>query len=447
MKKNLGEWLSYIESLHPKAIAMGLDRVNAIIARLALKPTFKIITVAGTNGKGSTSAMLENIYLAAGYQVGCYTSPHLLRYNERLRVNRVDVDDEALCRAFAAVEAARLQDPEISLTYFEFGTLAAVWHLMQASIDVAILEIGLGGRLDAVNAFDSDCAVVTNVDLDHQEFLGNTREEIGFEKAGVYRTGKPSICGDDVPPTSLTLYAEQTGAQFLTIGQQFKVTPLEKNWQYFLQKNASESIKAEFPYPALRGNYQLNNAACAVTAVLMLQGKLPVDLSAIQSALQHVFVAGRFEAVRVPLPLHQASTKNQATIIFDVAHNPHAARALKENLEKINVKKPAKTIAVFAMLADKDIAGVVDALKTVIDVWYVADIAEVRGEKADNIAQIIRCNIPQAVIHCFSDASIACEQALKENQFYKAENENDKIVVFGSFYTVAKVKQWLLSQA
>ena len=445
MKKNLGEWLSYIESLHPKAIAMGLDRVNAMIDRMGLAPQFKVITVAGTNGKGSTSAMLENIYLAAGYQVGCYTSPHLLRYNERLRVNQQEVDDEALCNAFAAVEAARLQDTPIELTYFEFATLAAVWHLMQTAIDVAVLEIGLGGRLDAVNAFVPDCAIVTNVDLDHQDYLGDTREKIGFEKAGVYRANKPAICGDDAPPASLTAYAKEIGADFLTISQQFNITALENTWQYCLQKNAHESIKAEFPYPALLGNYQRNNAACAVTAALMLQEKLPMDLAAISTALQRVFVAGRFETVRVPVQ-NNLDKKNQATIIFDVAHNPHAARALKDNLQKLDVKAPAKIIAVFAMLGDKDIAGVVAALKTVIDAWYVADIAQVRGERAENIANIIRSQVPDATITCYRDAAIACGQALIENQFYKAENENDKIVVFGSFYTVASVKAWLLNQ-
>lgn len=443
MNKNLGEWLSYVERLHPKTIAMGLDRVNVMITRMALAPTFRIVTVAGTNGKGSTSAMLENIYHVAGYQVGCYTSPHLLRYNERLRINLQEVDDDALCQAFAAVEAARLVDSPIELTYFEFGTLAAVWHLMQTEIDVAILEIGLGGRLDAVNAFESDCAIVTNVDLDHQDYLGDTREKIGAEKAGVYRRNIPAICGDDAPPASLTTYAKQIGANFLTIGQQFKVMPLENSWQYALEKKSGEVIIEQLPYPALFGQYQLNNAACAVTAVLELQEKLPVTMPAIHAALKQVFVAGRFEKLLVPV--QQGNQKNLATIFLDVAHNPHAARALKENLKKIKVTKPAKMIAVFAMLNDKDIAEVVEILKEEIDVWYVADIAHARGEKAENIAAIISDKNPHAKIQCFADAAAACEQALKENQFYKAESENDKMVAFGSFYTVASVKQWLLS--
>lgn len=443
MNKSLGEWLSYVESLHPKSISMGLDRVNIMIDRMALSPTFRIITVAGTNGKGSTSAMLENIYHAAGYQVGCYTSPHLLRYNERLRVNLQEVDDEALCLAFATVESARLLDPPIELTYFEFGTLAAVWHLTQTDIEIAILEIGLGGRLDAVNAFEPDCAIVTNVDLDHQDYLGDTREKIGAEKAGVYRRDIPAICGDDAPPTSLTAYAKKIGADFLTIGQQFKIIPLENSWQYSLEKKSEEVIVEQLPYPALSGLYQLNNAACALTAVFELQDKLPVSLPAVHKALKQVFVSGRFEKILVVV--EKGNEKKSAMIYLDVAHNPHAARALKENLKKIKVIKPAKMIAVFAMLNDKNIAEVVEILNEEFDIWYVADIAHARGEKAKNIAAIILDKNPHAKIQCFVDAASACEQALKENQFYKAENENDKIVAFGSFYTVASVKHWLLS--
>lgn len=441
MKKNLGEWLSYIESLHPKTIAMGLDRVNTMISRMALRPSFYIVTVAGTNGKGSTSAMLENIYHAAGYQVGCYTSPHLLRYNERLRVNLQEVDDEALCQAFAAVEVARQQGSPIELTYFEFGTLAAVWHLMQTDIDVAVLEIGLGGRLDAVNAFTPDCAIVTNVDLDHQDYLGDTREKIGAEKAGVYRANIPAICGDDAPPTSLTTYAKQIGADFYTIGQHFKITSQSHAWQYSLQKKSGQLITELLPYPALSGHYQLNNAASAITAVFQLQEKLSVDLPAIHTALKQVFVAGRFEQISVSI--QNGAQKNQVEVILDVAHNPHAARALKENLNNLAVKKPANIIAVFAMLNDKDIAAVIEQLKDTVDAWYVADIDHARGAKAENIATMILNKVPHAKIQCYVDAAIACEHALKENQFYKAENENDKIVVFGSFYTVARVKQWL----
>jgi len=449
MNKNLAHWLSYIEQLHPKSIVMGLDRVNAMITRMQLKPDFKIITVAGTNGKGSTTAMLEKIYVQAGYQVGCYTSPHLLRYNERLRVNHQEISDEALCQAFSAVETARtaLNSP-IELTYFEFGTLAAVWHLMQIDIDVAILEIGLGGRLDAVNAFEPDCAIVTNVDLDHQDYLGDTREKIGFEKAGVYRAQKPAICGDANPPKSLLDYVEKINAKFFTIQKNFTNSQFESHWQYHLKKNNKITVDYNLPFPALIGDYQLQNAASAITAVEMLQMDLPVKLEHIAQALQHVALSGRFEILQMPVTRknNEIETQGQATVILDVAHNPHAARALQEILQKIKNVSSAKIIAVFAMLSDKDITGVVEALKSVIDVWYVADIHQARGAKAIDIANIIRQCSPIAEIKCFAEAALAYQQALDENDFYNADNENDKIVVFGSFYTVANVKAWLSSQ-
>jgi len=441
MHKNLTSWLSYIERLHPKTIVMGLDRVNVLISRLQLKPRFKIVTVAGTNGKGSTTAMLEKIYRQAGYQVGCYTSPHLLRYNERLRINQQEISDEALCKAFSAVEASRTAfNPPVELTYFEFGTLAAIWHLMQINIDVAILEIGLGGRLDAVNAFEPDCAIVTNVDLDHQEYLGDTREKIGFEKAGVYRPLIPAICGDANPPESLLNYAKNINANFFNISLDFVISQHATYWQYQLNKNNGSMVNYKLPYPALIGDYQLQNAACAITAIEMLQEGLPVKSEDIAQALQSVFLSGRFEMMHVPVK------NGLATVIFDVAHNPHAASALQENLIKIKHEKPASIIAVFAMLSDKDIIAVVQALSHVIDVWYVADINQPRGAKAADIAVIIRQCSPAAEVKCFSEAALAFQEALNENQFYKADNENDKIVVFGSFYTVASVKAWLSSQ-
>ncbi|HYN55453.1 MAG TPA: Mur ligase family protein, partial [Methylotenera sp.] len=299
MPNTLAAWLSYIESLHPKSIAMGLERVKRVIDCLHCKPEFSIITVAGTNGKGSTCAMLEQIYKQAGYQVGCYTSPHLLRYNERVRVNCIEVSDEALCNAFAAVETARLETAKedvngiaIQLTYFEVGTLAAMWHFMRTGIDIAILEIGLGGRLDAVNAFEPSCAIVTSVDLDHQEFLGNTRESIGFEKAGVYRKSVPAICGDINPPATLINYATEIQADFKCILRDFSYEVIEDSWEY-LTKN----VVHRFPIPALTGSYQLNNAACAVTAVDSLRFKLPVSNDAVAKAMREVTLAGRFQTV------------------------------------------------------------------------------------------------------------------------------------------------------
>ena len=419
--KNLAEWLSYIESLHPKSIAMGLDRVKQMIDRLKLHPKFTIITVAGTNGKGSTCAMLEQIYTNAGYQVGCYTSPHLLRYNERVRINKQEVSDEALCEAFEAVDAGRMgtNGEVISLTYFEVGTLAAVWHFIQTGVDIAILEIGLGGRLDAVNAFEPDCSIVTSVDLDHQEFLGNTRESIGFEKAGVYRASVPAICGDTNPPLSLVAFAHEVKANFMRVHHEFDFT-LDGggSWRY-----SAGEVTYQLPIPALKGAYQLNNAACAVCAVDTLQSRLPVTSAHMASAMRQVSLAGRFQAV-----------STSPHVILDVAHNPHAARALAANLNASRTPQ-GKTIAVFAMLADKDMQGVVQAVKDEIDLWYIAGIDNVRGASAEDLAKIVSEAAPNAKFKIFQNANIAYQQACID------VTENDKILVFGSFYTVASVMQ------
>ncbi|MEI8363122.1 MAG: bifunctional tetrahydrofolate synthase/dihydrofolate synthase [Betaproteobacteria bacterium] len=431
---DLTSWLSYIESLHPKSIAMGLDRVNCIIERLALQPEFKIITVAGTNGKGSTCAMLEQIYKQAGYRVGCYTSPHLIRYNERVRVNGVEVLDAELCTAFSAVNAARVGDGnrEISLTYFEVGTLAAVWHFMQANIDIAILEIGLGGRLDAVNAFEPNCAIVTSVDLDHQDYLGDTRESIGFEKACVFRPSLPAICGDTNPPASLVSYAEKIKANFKCIHQDFDYKLAGNEWQYI----QSGVVLHTLPCPALQGIYQLSNATCAVAAVELLQNSLPVPVAAIATAMRKVSLAGRFQRVSQSA---LNSSRVYPQVILDVAHNPHAASALAQNLSAIKAQysqaEVGKTFAVFAMLADKDVKGVVEAVRNEIDAWYVASIDHIRGALATNLASVIADIIPNASIKTFDNANNAYQQACIDM------SENDKIIVFGSFFTVSSVIQ------
>jgi dihydrofolate synthase/folylpolyglutamate synthase len=445
MKQDLAAWLSYIESLHPKSIAMGLERVNLVIDYLQLRPSFPIITVAGTNGKGSTCAMLEQIYRNAGYRVACYTSPHLLRYNERVRVNGCEVSDAQLCAAFSVVEAARLEADAlpVALTYFEVGTLAAMWHFMQANIDVAIMEIGLGGRLDAVNAFEPSCSIVTSVDLDHQEFLGDTRELIGFEKAGVYRPSLAAICGDAQAPASLIEHARNIRADLKLIHQDFDYTLTADGWDYMSTSVAAKPVYS-LPLPAMQGHYQLNNAACAVTAVEYMQANLPVAKEAIARAMQQVAVAGRFQTI---------SQANAAQVILDVAHNPHAAHALAENLEAIKLQvsplKSCRVLAVFAMLADKDIKAVVEAVKNEFDSWYVADIDHARGALAADLAHIIHEVMPDARVYCFATVADAYQQAnadLKAANLIEScidTNENDKIVVFGSFFTVAQVMQVL----
>jgi dihydrofolate synthase/folylpolyglutamate synthase len=415
MPTNLAAWLDYIEALHPKSIAMGLDRVNEVKQRLNLNPQFPIVVVAGTNGKGSTCAMLEHIYHAAGYRVGTYSSPHLLRYNERVRLNSQEVSDEDLVKAFVAVEQAR-QDTE--LTYFEYGTLAAVWHFMQKQVDVAILEVGLGGRLDAVNVFEPDCTVVTSIDLDHMEFLGNTRECIGAEKAGIFRTNIPAICGDENPPHSIIEYANKIGAPLKLIDHDFKVETDATSWTY----RASQYSIERLPMPALIGDFQLHNAACVLTTIQSLQHLLPVQVDAIETGLKTVKLAGRFQ-----------SWSNNPDIILDVAHNPHAAKSLAINLKQS--RHQGKTIAVFAMLADKDITGVIQALSGEIDAWYVATIDNFRGSSASSLSKMIVDTLPSAEIKIFNQVVDAFHQACID------ANENDRIITLGSFFTVAEVMQ------
>lgn len=412
----LEAWLAYLEQLHPKHIALGLDRVGQVRERMALRPAFPVITVAGTNGKGSVCAMLERIYLEAGYRVACYTSPHLLRYNERVRIDAIQATDAALCEAFRAVELARQGTP---LTYFEFGTLAAMQYFIRAGVDVAILEVGLGGRLDAVNIFDADCAIITSIDLDHIEYLGSSRESIGREKAGVYRAGVPAICGDMQPPATVPEHARRIGADYRQIGVAFRAEETTDGWCF----RSREQELPDLPRPALYGRYQLGNAACALEAVHALQHRLPVPLQAVRDGLQRVTLAGRYQV----LP-------GRPCVILDVAHNPHAARALADNLRQ--TRCAGRTLAVFAMLADKDIPGVVAELAGLVDAWFVADIHHVRGATAAVLASALAA-WPGASVACCTDVAAAFKQACLQ------AGENDRIVVFGSFYTVADVLQEL----
>ncbi len=404
------QWLAYIEALHPKSIAMGLDRVRAVAQNLQLKPSFPIITVAGTNGKGSTCAMLSEIYIEAGFTVGCYTSPHLIRYNERVRINNLDISDADLCAAFAAVEKAR---GDVALTYFEMGTLAAMWHFCQLKVEVAILEVGLGGRLDAVNIFEPVCSIVTTIDLDHMEYLGDTREKIGLEKAGIFRPNVLAICGDINPPNSLIDYAKKINAPLSLINRDFSVKKTVNGWQYTEAGN-----DCLLPNLGLQGEFQLNNAACAVRAAQYLSTVLPVKTDHIQLALQQVKLIGRFYII-----------STHPTIIVDVAHNPHAALSLAHNLQAAPCA--GNTLAVFAMLADKDINGVIQAVSPHIHQWFVADNRSVRGAKAQDLKHKLLKNEPNAKVNLFADVAsallAACDVATK----------NDRIIVFGSFYTVA----------
>ena len=289
-RRTLTDWLAYLEALHPKSIDMGLERVNHVWRELDLNADFPIIVVGGTNGKGSVCAMLESILTCAGYKVGCYTSPHLLRYNERTRIHKQALDDSLLCRAFDCVDAAR-KSCDTSLTFFEFGTLAAMYLFIQDRVDVAILEVGLGGRLDAVNIFESDCTILTSVDLDHIEFLGDTREKIGFEKSAIFRQGKPAICGDSVVPDSVLQQAKRIGADFYSFAKDFGFTKQAMQWEFWSSRGKRHAL----PWPALRGVKQLQNASVCLMAVDALSKLLPVSMNAIRQGLVDVVIPGRFQ--------------------------------------------------------------------------------------------------------------------------------------------------------
>jgi dihydrofolate synthase/folylpolyglutamate synthase len=412
-QRTLAQWLAYLEQLHPQAIAMDLERVSRVARELAIAADFPIITVGGTNGKGSCCAMLEAILLHAGYRVGCYTSPHLLSYNERVRIGGKAVDDEVLCSAFTGIEAVR---GDTSLTYFEFGTLAAMQAFATAAVDVAILEVGLGGRLDAVNAFDADCAVVVSVDLDHQDYLGDTRDAIGREKAGIFRAGRPAICADAEPPASLVARAREIGAELSVINRDFGYVAEPHQWRYW----GPGGKRYGLPYPALRGVFQLGNAAACLTALDSLRGRLPVTAQDLRSGLLQAEVAGRFQV----LP-------GRPLVILDVAHNPHAARALAANLA--SMPAGGRTLAVCAMFKDKDIAGVIAAVKAHITQWLVADAESARGASAAQFAtELARAGV-SAPVEQFSDVAAAWRAACE------LAAVNDKIIVFGSFLTVAAV--------
>ncbi|OGA21982.1 MAG: bifunctional folylpolyglutamate synthase/dihydrofolate synthase [Betaproteobacteria bacterium RIFCSPLOWO2_02_FULL_67_26] len=417
---SLAGWLEYIERQHPQAIALGLDRVQSVKQALGLDPAFPIITVGGTNGKGSVCAMLESILHHAGYRIGCYTSPHLLRYNERVRVGRAEAPDEELVRGLAAVERERR---DVALTYFEYGTLAAAWLFTKQRVDAAVLEVGLGGRLDAVNAFDADCAVVTTVDIDHVDFLGGDREAIGREKAGIFRRGRPAVCADPAPPASLTRHAEEIGAQLLRIGTDFGATPQARQWQYWGPRGKRNAL----PHPALRGTCQLGNAAAALTALECLRERLPVTMNDIRAGLLQAENPGRFQV----LP-------GRPAVILDVAHNPQAARALAASLDAMG--GGGRTLAVFAMLKDKDIAGVVAALGSRVGHWFIAGLGGPRGAPVDEVGKVLAGAAVGTVTPCDTVAAAyaqACDKA----------TENDRILVFGSFYTVAAVMQLRASRA
>jgi len=410
---NLTDWLGYIESIHPSTIDLTLERIKIVIERLNLDISFPILTVGGTNGKGSTCSILESIYREAGYKVACYTSPHFLNFNERIKIQTLAVSDEVICEAFSRIESAR---EDVTLTYFEYGTIAAMIIFSEAHVDVAILEVGLGGRLDAVNVFDADCAIVTTVDLDHMDYLGHTREAIGFEKAGIYRTEKTSICGDFDPPQSLINYAEFIHADLKIIGKDFGYEAHHDSFDFLIDS----TFVMNLPLPKLQGDFQLANATNALMAVKAMEDKLPLTEISIQKGITLTLLPGRFQEV-----------KKMPSLILDVAHNPQAARSLSHNLKTHVV--PGKTIAVFSILKDKDIFGVINELNLDIDDWFIAEIQNERAASIETISNTIQKINPSAHIEAFKNIQEAYQFASKE------VTRNDRIIVFGSFFTVADI--------
>jgi dihydrofolate synthase / folylpolyglutamate synthase len=415
-RDSLAGWLAYLETLHPKSIAMGLARVRAVHDRLGLRIDVPVVVVGGTNGKGSTCAFLEAMLRAGGHRVGLYTSPHLRRYNERVRIAGAEADDTALMAAFETVERARTASmPATPLTYFAFGTLAALVLFAQARLDVLVLEVGLGGRLDAVNLIDATVAVVTAVDLDHMDYLGATREAIGAEKAGIMRAGHPAVCGDRDPPASLIEHARAIGASLYRLGREFDYVDERTQWRY----RGPCGERFGLPVPALRGRYQLANAATALTVLDLIREQVPIDAGAVRAGLAGVELAGRFQV----LP-------GRPTIVLDVAHNPQAAGALAATLGEMGYHP--QTRAVVGMLSDKDIDGVVAHLAPRVDRWYVATLPGPRGASAQVLADHLRARgVAQDAVAAFPDVPAALAAARD------ASDDTDRIVVFGSFLTVA----------
>lgn len=469
---SLDDWLAYVGRLHHRAIDLGLERVHAVAARLGLNtaslPGARRIVVGGTNGKGSTCALLEAILRAAGYRVGCYGSPHLLRFNERARVDGQPATDAQLLPHFAAVERARAA-AAISLTYFEFTTLVALAWFAAERVEVSVLEVGLGGRLDAVNLVDADCAVLTTVDLDHMDLLGPTREHIGREKAHIFRGGRPAIVVDPAPPAAVLAHAQAIGAQLWRYGQEFSLSLPElataaettgrRQWDYHGQGAVGRTDRLALPWPALRGKHQLRNAAGALAALDALAPVLPVDQGAVRLGLSTVQLPGRFQVV-----------PGQPVLILDVAHNPHAARALAEALRDHALSLPqgstGRTHAVCGMLRDKDAGGVVRALAASVDFWHLVPTAGERGRSAraleaagfaaadpvaaadPALAQAQRAPRQQhasvaAALDALLGAAATRASSLPLATPAAAPGPGDRIVIFGSFVIVAEALRWL----
>ncbi len=411
--ETLDGWLQWQESLHPRTIDLGLERATRVFSKLKTgKQTPLTITVAGTNGKGSCIAFLEAVYRAQGYRVGCYTSPHLLHYNERIRIDGQPVSDALICQSFERIDEARQQT---TLSYFEFSTLAALDIFAHAGLDIQLLEVGLGGRLDAVNIIDTDLAIVTTICIDHVDWLGETREAIGREKAGIFRHATPVVVGDREPPQSLLEAASDIEAPLSRIGVDFDYQLDDDEWQW--QFNARQ--KKSLPLPALPGEHQLGNASTVLTAVEILQARIPVSDSAIRQGLKQARLPGRFQSIAADRP-----------VLLDVAHNPQAVKALKIYLQQ-NFRQSA-IHAVFSMMRDKDIAQVIDIIKDQVTDWTLAPLNNPRAASEEVMLEHFRQCQVQSVSSGFSHFAEAFEQARSRAK------SGDLILVFGSFFLVSE---------
>ncbi|WP_263144243.1 bifunctional tetrahydrofolate synthase/dihydrofolate synthase [Pseudomonas sp. RIT-PI-AD] len=420
----LGEWLTYLERLHPNAIDLGLDRCRDVAERLGLRrPAPRVVTVTGTNGKGSTCAFLASLLKAQGLRVGVYSSPHLLVYNERVQIDGRLAEDARLCEAFAAVEQAR---GEITLTYFEMGTLAAFWLFERAALDVAVLEVGLGGRLDAVNLIDADLTLVTSIGLDHADWLGETRESVAYEKAGIFRPHIPALCGDLDPPDSLLQSVQRLDAPFYLRGRDYDLAIGEQGWHWRGLDSAGRLLELH-DLPIL--DLPMENAALALQAYALLG--LPWQPRSMAMTLLSTRLAGRFER------RHLLWRSKRLTLLLDVGHNPHAAEYLAQRLRARAAGGTRR--AVFGLLADKDLDGVLEPLLGVLDHWAVAPLPTARTRPAEALQAALLARGAQVSVHADIDSALEAQ--------CEAARAGDEILVFGSFYCVAEALQWLTGHA
>ncbi|MGL5948471.1 MAG: bifunctional tetrahydrofolate synthase/dihydrofolate synthase [Aeromonas sp.] len=406
--RSLVDWLSYLARLHPVNIDLGLTRVGAVAATLGLTQLpCRVITVAGTNGKGSTCALAESVLRAAGYRVGVYSSPHLVHFTERVRIDGAQLDEAAHCAAFSAVEAAR---GATRLTLFEFATLAALWRFARSDLDVLLLEVGLGGRLDATNVVASNVAVITSIALDHTDWLGDTREAVAVEKAGVFRRGCVAISGEPLPPATIASEAARLGASLWQVGRDFRAKKHAAGWDYFGPVQTWRNL----PEPRLP-------AMNALTALAALEALgLPLSQAAVAEGLAQAQLAGRMQCLQTA-----------PAVWLDVAHNPHSAAYLAQRLQAL--PGTGRRLAVVGMLKDKDIAGTLAAVAPLFSAWYLADLGGERGASCAQLAADLALCAPNASPHRFTEVSSAYQQALADAA------PHDLVMVFGSFHTVGEV--------